>query len=192
MIRSPLNPQQIRLLIAFALPLLIAVVLAGCGEQPSGASPAGSAPAAVVHVTATANPAKLVPDPPEGAEATAYARDATPQFIANMPAGRDKDRATRRYAFAATHMDVLAQMPCYCGCAIYQHMHTSLKSCFIRSVAADGKIVYTDHSITCDICTGEVDMVENLVAGTPLKLLRDQIHAKYSYTGVWTDTPPIQ
>jgi len=181
--------QQVRVLIAVGLPLLLAIAIAGCGDQ--AAPSAGPANAPVVHVTTTVPPNKREPDPPEGAETTAYAPGTTPQFLVNFK-DPSQAKAIARYAFAATHMDALAQMPCYCGCALYQHAHTSLQSCYIRQVQSDGKIVYTDHSESCDICTGEVDMMMQMIASTPLTALRQQIATKYGYTGVWTDTPPIQ
>ncbi|MDQ2808389.1 MAG: PCYCGC domain-containing protein [Chloroflexota bacterium] len=179
-----------RLTVALALPILIAGVIAGCGDQ-AGSGSSAPAPAAQVHVTATARPSRLVPDPADAAETTAYAVGITPQFIVNTTEPH-KDKIAARYAFAAAHPDALAQMPCYCGCAIYMHQHTSLQSCYLRQIQPDGKVVYTDHSLTCDICAGEVDMMMSMMDNTPLKSIRDSIAKKYGYTGVWTDTPPIQ
>ena len=176
--------QNVKIGIALALPLLVAVVIAGCGDQAAS----GSGSAAVVHVTATVAPSQQVPDPKEVVETVAPG--TTPQFLVNLK--RDKEKSIARYAFAVEHKDALAQIPCYCGCALYMHAHTSLQSCYIKSVGADGQITYTDHSTSCDICTGEVDMMMSLVSNTPLKTLRAQIDQKYNYTGVWTDTPPVQ
>ncbi|HUS17979.1 MAG TPA: PCYCGC motif-containing (lipo)protein [Chloroflexia bacterium] len=183
---------HVRTIVAVCLPLFIAVAIAGCGDQPTGGS--GAAPAAggvMVHVTTTVAPNKRVPDPKEGAEDTPYALGTTPQFLVNLKSNQ-KDTITARYAFAAAHNDAFSKIPCYCGCALYEHAHTSLASCYLRSVAADGKVVYTDHSTSCDICTGEADMIMKLLDTTPLADLRAQIDKKYQYTGVWTDTPPIQ
>jgi hypothetical protein len=175
--------QNLKIGIALVLPLLIAAVIAGCGDQPTS----GTGSSAVVHVTATVAPSQRVPDPQEVVETAATG--VTPQFLVNTKF--DKDKSIVRYAFAAAHKDDLAQIPCFCGCALYEHAHTSLQSCYMKMVNADGSIVYTDHSVTCDTCTGEVDMMMKL-AGTPLKEIRAQIEKKYNYTGVWTDTPPIQ
>jgi len=176
--------QNLKIGIALALPLLVAVVIAGCGDQAAS----GSGGAASVHVTATVAPSQRVPDPKEVVETVAPG--TTPQFLVSLK--RNQEQSIARYAFAAEHKDALAQIPCYCGCALYEHAHTSLQSCYIKSVGADGQITYTDHSTSCDICTGEVDMMMGLVANTPLKALRAQIDQKYNYTGVWTDTPPVQ
>ena len=174
--------------IALALPLLIAVVIAGCGDGAGSGAAGQPAGVAVVHVTATVAPSQRVPDPKEVVETVAAG--VTPQFL--LTTKYDKDKAIARYAFAAAHPNDLAGIPCFCGCALYEHAHTSLQSCYMKSVGADGKITFTDHSVTCDICTGEVDMMMAAAPGTPLTALRAQIEKKYSYTGVWTDTPPIQ
>ncbi len=172
----------VKLAIALLLPMLLAVAVAGCGEQAATTVP-------VVHVTATVDPAKRVPDPPEALEAVAPG--ATAQFLLSYK-GADRDTAIARYAFAVAHRDQLAQIPCYCGCVLYQHGHTSLEDCFIHSVGSDGQVTLTDHSVSCDICTGEIDVLMKMYGSTALRSIRDQIGTKYSYTGVWTDTPPIQ
>jgi Protein of unknown function with PCYCGC motif len=185
------RPGQVRLLIALALPLLIAVAIAGCGDQAGAPAASQSAPQVIVHSTATVAPGQKVPDPKEGAEDTAYAPDVTPQFLVNLK-DSTKDKTTARYAFAVSHAADLSKMPCYCGCALYQHAHTSLQSCYIRSIGADGTVVYTDHSTSCDICTGEVDLMMQVAPNTPLTAIRQAIHQKFGYTNVWTDTPPIE
>jgi hypothetical protein len=193
--------QHARMAVAFVLPILVAGVIAGCdngtptgpGTAPTAApAPPTTAPVADTRVHVTATPAHFVPDPPEGAESTAYAVGTVPQFLVSL---KDSQAAkiTARYIFAGQHPDIMADMPCYCGCAIYQHPHASLQSCFLRSLNSDGTVVYTDHSVTCDICTGEADMVmTQFAAGTSMQQIRDNIHTKYKYTNVWTDTPPIQ
>jgi hypothetical protein len=185
------RPRQVRLLIALALPLLIAIAIAGCGDQAGAPAASTSAPQVMVHSTATVAPGQKVPDPKEGAEDTAYAPGVTPQFLVNLK-DNTKDKTIARYAFAVSHAADLSKIPCYCGCALYQHAHTSLQSCYMRSVGPDGTIVYTDHSTSCDICTGEVDLMMQVAPNTPLPAIRDAIHKKFGYTNVWTDTPPIQ
>ena len=185
------RPGQVRLLIALALPLLIAVAIAGCGDQAGAPAAPTSAPQIMVHSTATVAPGQKVPDPKEGAEDTAYAPGVTPQFLVNLK-DSTKDKTIARYAFAVSHAADLSKIPCYCGCALYQHAHTSLQSCYMRSIGADGTIVYTDHSTSCDICTGEVDLMMQVAPNTPLTAIRQAIHQKFGYTNVWTDTPPIE
>ena len=188
---SASRPGQVRLLIALALPLLIAVAIAGCGDQTGAPAASQNAPQVMVHSTATVAPGQRVPDPKEGAEDTAYAPGVTPQFLLNIK-DSTKDKTIARYAFAVSHAADLSKIPCYCGCALYQHANTSLQSCYMRSVGPDGKVVYTDHSTSCDICSGEVDLMMQVAPGTSLTAIRQAIHQKFGYTNVWTDTPPIQ
>ena len=107
--------------------------------------------------------------------------------------GKAVARIKPLYQGALDHGDVYAQMPCYCGCALYQHAHTSLKSCFIKTTSADGQVNWTDHSTSCDICTGVAQLtLDELAKGTAPKVIREMVHTKFKYTNVWTDTPPIQ
>lgn len=179
--------RQVRVLAALALPLLLAFLISACdsGGGGSSATPTTAA-AARVHVTTTPAPNRIVPDPPEQVETTAAGQ--LPSFLSKAAAN-----IKPLYQGALEHPDAYSQIPCYCGCAMYQHAHMSLKNCFIANTAADGAITWTDHSTSCDICTGIAKMtVDSFAAQTPLTQLREAVHAKYKYTNVWTDTPPIQ
>jgi hypothetical protein len=177
--------RQARVLAALAMPLLLAFLISACDS--GGGSAAATPPTeARVHVTTTPAPNRIVPDPPEQVETTAAGQ--LPSFLSKAAAS-----IKPLYQGALEHPDAYSQIPCYCGCAMYQHAHMSLKNCFIANTAADGSITWTDHSTSCDICTGIAKMtVEGLAAQTPLTQLREAVHAKYKYTNVWTDTPPIQ
>ena len=41
------------------------------------------------------------------------------------------------YAFAANREDIVRYIPCYCGCE--REGHRSLRDCFIKGRAADGR-----------------------------------------------------
>lgn len=80
-----------------------------------------------------------------------------------------------------TEQDMLAHIPCYCGCKGVGH--TSLKSCFLD-----------DHGSYCGICQEEaIDAYEMAKAGYSLAEIREHIDAKYGggLFGVGTDTPPV-
>ena len=80
-----------------------------------------------------------------------------------------------------TEQDMLAHIPCYCGCKGVGH--TSLKSCFLD-----------DHGSYCGICQEEaIDAYEMAKAGYSLVEIRAQIDAKYGggRFGQGTDTPPV-
>ena len=54
------------------------------------------------------------------------------------------------YAYAATHREVLGHIPCYCGCA--RGGHRSNLSCYVTEFRGDGTPVWTDHSLSCEMC----------------------------------------
>lgn len=82
--------------------------------------------------------------------------------------------------------EVLAAIPCYCGCGQVQG-HKSLKDCFFQE---DGS--FGDHASNCHVCAAEaVDIGAWYDEGLPLKQIRAQIDAKYSQYGTPTDTPPV-
>ena len=176
--------RHLRVLAALAMPLMLAFLVSACDSGGGGSTT--PPPAARVHVTTTPAPNRIVPDPPEQVETTAAGQ--LPSFLSKAAANIQP-----LYQGALDHPDAYSQIPCYCGCAMYEHAHMSLKNCFIANTAADGSITWTDHSTSCDICTGIAKMtVAGLSANTPLAQLREAVHAKYKYTNVWTDTPPIQ
>jgi signal transduction histidine kinase len=49
------------------------------------------------------------------------------------------------YQFAFANLDVLQQIPCYCGCG--EIGHTSNYDCYISNVGSDGKITLTEQTI---------------------------------------------
>jgi len=55
------------------------------------------------------------------------------------------------YEVAALQVDLLAYIPCYCGCGSSAG-HRSNKNCFIQEVKPDGKVVWDDHGTRCNVC----------------------------------------
>jgi hypothetical protein len=55
------------------------------------------------------------------------------------------------YEFAARHPEVLNYIPCYCGCESVGHKANH--DCFVKSRAANGRIVEWDtHGLGCAVC----------------------------------------
>jgi protein-disulfide isomerase len=50
------------------------------------------------------------------------------------------------YRFALANPDVLAKIPCYCGCNQMGHMNNRM--CYIKAESADGQVILDDHAIT--------------------------------------------
>lgn len=91
------------------------------------------------------------------------------------------------YKVAARAPNVLAAIPCYCGCGLAQG-HTSLKDCFF---SPDGS--FADHASNCHLCVEEaIDVGKWYDAGLTLKDIRARIVEKYSENGPSTNTPPIE
>lgn len=55
------------------------------------------------------------------------------------------------YQLAAQNVDLLKNIPCYCGCG-ESAGHTSNKDCFIYEVKENGNIVWDSHATTCLNC----------------------------------------
>ena len=61
-----------------------------------------------------------------------------------------------------------------------------------RRKNADGSVVFTDHSTSCDICQGVAkETLDGIAASTPLKDVRAAVFRDFKYTGIWTDTPAV-
>jgi hypothetical protein len=55
------------------------------------------------------------------------------------------------YEFAARHPEVLNYIPCYCGCESVGHKANH--DCFVKTRAANGRIVEWDtHGLGCAVC----------------------------------------
>ncbi len=92
------------------------------------------------------------------------------------------------YAFAATHREELRYIPCFCGCG--RLGHRSNADCYLRSMSADGRPEWDDHSFTCTTCvdvTREVALMMKM--GRPLGEIRREIEAHH--TGNATATPEV-
>ena len=116
-----------------------------------------------------------------GSMAVAMADPATlPVDLAAEP-----QRVTEAYRFAAANAEILAQIPCYCGCG--EMGHTSNYSCFWQT---DGGLEL--HATGCGICVDIAqETLQALRQGRSLYDIRAQIDADYSRFGPSTDTPPV-
>ncbi len=80
-----------------------------------------------------------------------------------------------------TDGDILAKIPCYCGCKGVGH--TSLKDCFLDS-----------HGSMCDICQYEaLEAYDMAKRGVPIAQIRADIDKRYGggRFAEGTDTPPV-
>ncbi len=63
---------------------------------------------------------------------------ALPAFVRNGPSP-----VKEAYRFALANPEMLATIPCHCGCG--RVGHTSNLACYIDGVASDGSIVFDQH-----------------------------------------------
>jgi hypothetical protein len=118
------------------------------------------------------------------ATSTVQLSDLTwPDFVRNAPPA-----VKEAYQYAALYPDELAKYPCYCGCG--KMGHTSNRSCYIKDIAADGRITFDDHAAGCGICVDITKDVMRLKSeGQSSKQIRAYIDAQYSSFGPSTNTP---
>ena len=93
------------------------------------------------------------------------------------------------YEFAARHPEVLQHMPCYCGCQ--KLGHTSNHSCFVKSRAANGRVIEWDtHGIGCAVCLGVGrDAMDLFNSGAKPIAIREAIDKKYGPSAMPTPRP---
>ena len=92
------------------------------------------------------------------------------------------------YAYAATHAELLAQIPCFCGCAAQGHR--SLLNCFVGGFQANGTPTWTAHSFDCEMCVHiarEVMLME--LQGLRMDQIQKAIDQQYAHGHVRTPTP---
>src|SRR3954469_6397853 len=55
------------------------------------------------------------------------------------------------YTAAASHKDLLENIPCYCGCGDSVN-HKNNYDCFVNESKENGAIVWDDHGTKCGVC----------------------------------------
>jgi len=159
--------------------LLAALPAAAAGQHQHGAMPS-HAPAA--KASAAKAPASLKgavgPLPP------------LPR-VGYAPA-RPMEVVQQVFEFAARHPEVLAYVPCYCGCENPSLGHQGNHDCFVKSRAANGMVTqWEPHGIGCQICIDvgrEAMLMFN--SGSSVTAIRAAIDKKYGeYFRSSTPTP---
>ncbi|ARU61811.1 hypothetical protein CBW65_12810 [Tumebacillus avium] len=106
-------------------------------------------------------------------EVTAGAK-SYPQFLIQK-----NTKIKQAYVAAVENVDVLKNMPCYCGCGDHAG-HKSNAECFVKDVRANGEVVWDDHGTRCDTCMNiALESAELKKEGKTVKEIRDIIDAKY-------------
>ena len=104
---------------------------------------------------------------------------------ADMPGYvRDAPKKTQEaYRFAAANPEILAEIPCYCGCNAMGHHHNL--ACYVADMNAEGEVTKFDqHASYCTIC---IDITQDVMrlkrAGHSMEDIHDEIVNTYSKYG---------
>ena len=97
------------------------------------------------------------------------------------------------YAFAISHPQIVAWMPCYCGCEAMGH--GSNLDCYFKHGQPGDKPVFEEHASFCDICVQITLKTKQLNAeGKSLHQIRqviDQTFGGSGAPGTLTAQPPV-
>lgn len=94
--------------------------------------------------------------------------------------------ALKGYQIAVLEMELLSNLPCYCGCGQDQKFQ-NLRDCFL-----DGDGTFNSHGANCGVCQEEaMDAVVWKKQGMSVKEIRGRIDRDYEGRGKPTDTPPV-
>ncbi len=69
----------------------------------------------------------------------AHAYELAPESVLSETLRNAPPKVREAYRFAIANREILRQIPCYCGCGA---QHKSNAECYIKNVAADGKIEF--------------------------------------------------
>jgi hypothetical protein len=175
------------------LPLLVVAVIACDSGNSNATTPTAGAGGDTRYANSPEGRPKFLPNPvPDPAEVLeTKPAGQLPDFLSEAPASQ-KAKITASYQGAVDHHDQYMYIPCYCGCAIYTNPHMGLNDCYIKERGADGSVTFTNHSLTCNQCQQGAEMtLAGIAEGKALKDVRADIFKALSYTGIWTDTPPV-
>jgi hypothetical protein len=88
------------------------------------------------------------------------------------------------YRVAATQPELLASLPCFCGCVGYQPPHRSLLDCFIRPEGG-----FEAHAAGCTTCQDEALTARRLATqGLPAAEIHRTIVDTFGQRGPSTDS----
>jgi hypothetical protein len=170
--------HAIALTTAAAVAVLPAVAIAG--QHDHWAPATGSRTAAAKVAPASLKPA-VGPLPP------------LPR-VGYAPA-RPMEVVQQVFEFAARHPEVLAYVPCYCGCENPGLGHQGNHDCFVKSRAANGMVTaWEPHGIGCQICidVGREAMLlfHSGASVTSIRAAIDKKYGQYFRSSTPTPKPP--
>jgi len=93
-------------------------------------------------------------------------------------------RAAVAYQYATDQPDLLAQIPCHCGCE-KALAHKNNLDCYITGFTAEGDVVqYDNHAAYCAVCLEITEQVMKRVSeGQAVAAIHTAIDTQYGYSG---------
>ena len=104
--------------------------------------------------------------------------------MSDLPAAMAKAPARVRdsYRYAMTNPEPLQNVPCYCGCGPLGHNDNY--DCYIKGTDANGKFIFDDHALGCQICVEITqDVLRYTKSGMSPEKIRAAIDKTYSPRG---------
>lgn len=171
--RRPLGGAAALLLLA----MTIGPAAAGCAPRGADGAAAAAMPS-MAPSGGVAAPATL--ELPAGVVRV----DAAAMWPARPDYVRTTSSTEAAYHYAIEHPEVVAWMPCYCGCDAMEHRNNL--DCYLKANGAG----FEEHASFCEICVQITLKAKNLVGqGTSLREVRAIVDATWGRTAPGTDTP---
>jgi hypothetical protein len=178
---APTNPARrigrvrVATIALFAVFLLSGPALAACSDAHSTTS---------TGTSMSAMPTMHGTDTPTAATKAVWA--GRPDYV------RSDARTEEAYAFALAYPQIVAWMPCYCGCEAMGH--GSNLDCYFKHGVVSDKAVFEEHASFCDICVDITLKAKQLDAsGRSLQQIRqaiDETFGRSGAPGTLTAQPP--
>ena len=185
-----------------ALVLVAALAVSGCADKNAAppesvaTRPADSAVAATpdqAHGASSHGAPATGAVTPVGRPASGVTAPKAPDMLPPLPrdafpSARPPEIVMAVYEFAARHPEVLAYVPCFCGC---EHAgHRGNEDCFIQGRDPQtGQVTWDAHGAVCAICIDVAQLAMQMHAtGAPVTSIRRAIEQKYK--GAVSDDDP--
>jgi Protein of unknown function with PCYCGC motif len=168
---------------AALLVLAMTVGPAAAACAPHGTDRASSQAAMPTMAPSSGAPASAALELPAGVVRV----DAAAMWASRPDFVRTASSTEAAYHYAIEHPEVVAWMPCYCGCGAMEHR--SNLDCYLK---ANG-VRFDEHASYCEICVRITLKAKDLVAqGKSLREVRAIVDATWGGTAPGTDTqlPP--
>jgi len=167
-----LNLKYVTFLLGIA-GLTLATTMALAGSQAPGPKPQVPSP-------------KPVPSSPMP---QAVRKTAPPLPAMGFAPVRPMNIVRATYDFAAQHPEILAYVPCYCGCGADGHKHN--ESCFVARRDAKGNVTEWDtHGFGCTICIDVArEAMQLYSSGADVVSIRAAIEKKWTPGNAAGKTP---